>query len=259
MRAYKLVQFGEPLKLVDAPIPESSDVEILMKLKASGICHSDLYIKNGTRKTRLPIVLGHECSGIVEEIGKGVSDLSIGDRVSVWYVVPCNKCETSIKGMQNACPNRRSLGLDLDGGFAEYATVPAANALRLHSEVSFEIGAIIGCAVTTAYHAIRVSRVDAGDSIVIYGLGGVGLHMAKIAKILGADRVIGIDTNPTKEGIARDFGVDYFVNPKTTRPADVVRDLTEGEGVDIAFECIGNPRTYEEAMYLVKPGGPSVW
>ncbi|MGQ9544074.1 MAG: alcohol dehydrogenase catalytic domain-containing protein [Candidatus Bathyarchaeia archaeon] len=255
MKAYKLVKFKEPLKLIDTPIPKPANDEVLVKLEASGICHSDIPVKEGLRKIMLPITLGHECAGTVEEVGKNVKNVHVGDRVSVWYVVPCDNCEICRIGMQNACPNRRSIGGHLDGGFAEYMVVPSRNVLKIPPKVSFEQGAIIACAVSTAYHATNLVRVNAGDYVAIYGLGGVGLHVAKIAKARGASMIVGIDSNPAKENIAKDFGVDYYIDPKNADPLETIKELTENRGVDEAFECIGNPQTYERALHLVRPGG----
>jgi 2-desacetyl-2-hydroxyethyl bacteriochlorophyllide A dehydrogenase len=255
LKAFKLIKFREPLKLVETPIPTPTDDEVLVKIKASGICHSDIPVKEGLREIQLPITLGHECAGTVEEVGKNVNNVCVGDRVSVWYVLPCNNCEICHIGMQNACPNRKSIGGHIDGGFAEYMVVPSRNVLKLPPQVPFEQGAIIACAVSTAYHATKLVGVNAGDYVAIYGLGGVGLHVAKIAKARGAGMVIGIDSNPAKEEIAKDFGVDYFIDPGITDPLEAIKDLTECRGVDETFECIGNPQTYERVMHLVRPGG----
>ena len=255
MKAYVLNRIGGPLELVEIPTPRPSSDEVLVRVKATGICHSDLHVIKGIRKARLPIVLGHECAGIIEEIGDNVRNVSIGDRVSIWYVIPCNVCETCIKGMPHACPNRRSIGHDINGGYAEYMLVPASNVLKLPSEVSFEIGAIVGCAVGTAFHAVRIAQIEAGDEIAVYGLGGVGLHVAMLCKMMGAGTVIGIDPNPIKKAIAKDFGVDYFINPTDSDPVREIMYLTNQRGVDEVFECVGLSETYSMAMQSVKPTG----
>lgn len=259
MKAYVLNRIGGPLELVEMPMPKPSNDEVLIRVKATGICHSDLHVIKGMRRTRLPIVLGHECAGIIEEVGDSVENVSVGERVSVWYTIPCNMCETCMRGMHHACPNRRSIGHDINGGYAEYMVAPANNVLKLPPEVSFEVGAIIGCAVGTAFHAVHMACIEAGDEVVIYGLGGVGLHVAMLCKMMGAGTVIGVDLNQSKRAIAKDFGIDYFINPADSDPIKEILHLTNQSGVDKAFECIGSSETYKIVMQSIKPTGKIIF
>jgi 2-desacetyl-2-hydroxyethyl bacteriochlorophyllide A dehydrogenase len=259
MKAYVLNKIGHPLEEVEMPVPHPSDSEVLIKVKAAGICGSDLHVIKGSRSVRLPIILGHECAGVVEEIGSNVKDVNVGERVSLWYTIPCNVCDTCLRGMHNACPNRRSIGGDVNGCYAEYVVVPSSNVLKLPPEVSFEIAAIIGCSVSTAFHAVRIASIELGDDIVIYGLGGVGLHVAMLSKMMGAKTIIGIDLNPNKEKIAKDFGVDYFLNPNDTDVKKEILYLTNLNGADKVFECVGSPESLSMMTQIVKPAGKIIF
>jgi len=228
-------------------------------VKAAGICGSDLHVIKGSRSVRLPIILGHGCAGIVEEKGSNVKNLNVGERVSLWYTIPCNVCDICLRGMHNACPNRKSIGGDINGCYAEYDVVPSSNVLKIPLEVSFEIAAIIGCSVSTAFHAVRIASIELGDDIVIDGLGGVGLYVAMLSKMMGAETIVGVDLNPNKEKIAKDFGVDYFLNPNNTDIKKEILHLTNLNGADKIFECVGSPEPLSMMIQIVKPAGKIIF
>ena len=255
MNSYQLTAYRQPLQSMEVPVRQPGPHEVLVRVHASGLCHSDLPVMDGIRPAVLPVTLGHECSGRIVKLGAGVTGLAEGGRISVYYVLPCERCETCKGGLPNACPNRRSIGLHQDGGFAEYLTIPAANAIPLPDSVSFEVGAIAGCAVSTAFHAVAVAQVREGETIAVIGLGGVGLHVAELAKLRGASMVIGIDTNPQKRRMARQAGVDLFIHTSREPAHEALLSATGRAGVDVAFECVGRPETYLMALDALKPGG----
>lgn len=255
MKAYRLVAYNQPLEGVELPVREPRRGEVLVRVRAAGLCHSDLPVMAGIRPAPLPITLGHEGAGTVVRTGPGVPGLATGDRVSIFYLLACDRCETCRRGLQNACPNRRSIGLHEDGAFAEFVTVPAANIVRLPDGVPFDVGAVAGCAASTAFHAVRVAAIRPGDTVAVVGLGGVGLHVTQLAKLNRAALIIGIDPNPSKERLARSAGVDVFVQSDMQEPVAEVLQATGGAGVDAAFECVGKPATYQITPELVKAGG----
>lgn len=177
MKAFRYHGPKIPLTFEDIPRPSVGPRDALIEVRASGICGSDLHYYHGTILPKaVPITLGHEVSGTVEEVGEDVSDLAVGDRVCVHYVISCGDCVHCGQGNDNRCRRRRSIGTHMDGGFAEYVVVPSRNAFKLPSDVPFEHGAIIGCAVSTPFHALRIAGTGPGDNVVVFGLGGVGMH-----------------------------------------------------------------------------------
>jgi len=253
MKAFRFYAPKQPLKLEELPEPEPGPGEVLIKIRASGICGSDInYVKGKTLPYNTPITLGHEISGTIEEVGDGVENLKVGDRVVVHYIISCGRCKQCIQGNDNRCRNRVSIGAHIDGGFAEYIAVPARNAFKLPQNLTFEEGAIIGCAVSTPFHALFTGGFKAGDTVAVFGLGGIGMHAAMWARTLGASLVIGVDISDFKLKVAEDLGVDVTVNPRREDPIKVVRDVTDGWGVDIAVECAGVPDTVRYTLESVR-------
>ncbi|MBC7130377.1 alcohol dehydrogenase catalytic domain-containing protein, partial [Candidatus Bathyarchaeota archaeon] len=205
MKTARLHKTGEGLKIEQVPIPEIKAREVLVEVKASGICGSDLHYRNGISPVgKLPIILGHEISGVIAEKGGEVKHLNVGDRVCVHYLISCGNCLFCRRGLENLCQKALMIGKHLDGGFAQYVKVPAANIIKLPSNVPFEQGAIIGCAVSTAFHALRRSRLREGESVLIYGVGGIGAHAIQLAaRIYGASSIIAVDVAEDRLKIAR--------------------------------------------------------
>jgi alcohol dehydrogenase, propanol-preferring len=205
MKAARLHRISEKLNMDHVEVPSVGDHEVLVNVRASGICHSDLsYQDDVSRVSRLPIILGHEIAGVVAEAGDDVGNVAKGDRVTVHYVIGCGRCRCCIVSHETYCADYRMVGKDEDGGFAEFVRAPALNLLPLPDLIPFEQGAILGCAVSTAYHAPKRGRMSPGENVVVYGIGGLGIHAVQLAgAIFGADRIIAVDMLDQKLGVAK--------------------------------------------------------
>src|SRR5438034_10897990 len=183
MRAVRLVQVGKPLEQADIPIPEIGSSDVLIRVAAAGICHSDAHYRAGISKIdNLPLTLGHEIAGRVEEVGSDVTHLSAGDRVCLHYLVSCGSCEFCVHGFEQFCRNGQMIGKHRDGGYAEFIKAPSTNVFVLPDEIPFEIGAIMMCSSATALHALNKARFKAGGSIAIFGFGGLGFAALQLAR-----------------------------------------------------------------------------
>lgn len=260
MKAARLHRIGVELSLDHVEIPDVGVEDVLVKIRASGLCHSDLNYRNGLSPVgKLPIILGHEIAGVVAGVGDKVKDLKEGDRVCIHYILSCGNCIFCSAGRENLCERYQMIGKNVDGGFAEYITVPARNALKLPEKIPFEQGAIIGCAVSTAFHALRRGRVSAGDTVAIYGVGGVGVHAVQLAaKIFGAERVIAVDISDEKLKTATKVGATEVVNASKEDPLERINEITEGKLANVVFEFIGARKTIEKAINCVGKGGRMV-
>jgi len=258
MRAALLREFDKPLSLENVNVPAVGEQDVLVRVKAVGICQSDVRMWHGHESDKLPLILGHECSGVVERVGSSTKGVKQGDRVIIDYRITCGNCYYCSSGRSNLCDFARDIGANVDGGYAEYMSVPYRQLYRLPNEIGFEEGAIIGCAVATAYHATRrIAEVKATDDVAIIGVGGVGYHILKFAKAMAAKRIIAVDLDDRKLARAAKLGAET-INPGR-EPADtIIRERTNGEGVDVAFEAIGNPRTVEATIRSVSRGGRAV-
>jgi propanol-preferring alcohol dehydrogenase len=226
--------------------------DALIGIKASAICGSDLHYLRGTfLPDTVPLILGHELAGIVEAVGEDVTGLSIGDRVCVHYVVSCGDCVHCGQGNDNRCRNRRSIGTHIDGGFAEHVVIPSRNAFKLPSGISFECGAILGCAVSTPFHALRIAKARPGDKVVVFGLGGVGMHAVAWARAFGASEIVAVDVVGFKLKLARELGADVAINAAEEDVVSAIQHLTGGWGVDVALECAGTEKTMRDAVRSV--------
>jgi propanol-preferring alcohol dehydrogenase len=248
---------GVGLKIEEIPRPKIGSDQVLVKVAACGVCHTDLhYIEHGVPTFKKPpIVLGHEASGIVEEAGADVRTLSKGQRVLIPAVLTCGKCVYCRMGRENICANMTMLGNHIDGAYAEYVAVPAKDLLELPASLPLEEASIIADATSTPYHAVKNrARVQPGDSVVIFGCGGVGINAVQLAAAAGGF-VIAVDINDRKLAWATEFGAAKVINAsKVERVSKEVKKLTGG-GADIAMEVIGNPKTIEEAFECVRVGG----
>jgi len=258
MRAAQLTEPGNPLELVKVPVPRPRRHEILVKVKAAGICSSDLHYQDGRSSvTRLPITLGHEVAGEVVECGEDVQGLNPGDRVCLFYLVTCGKCMDCCTGNDNYCSEAEMLGKNIDGGFAEYLVIPARNAFPFPDSIPFSQAALLTDAVATPFHALTRAEVKTGDSVLIVGIGGLGLHAVQIAKIMGAGQVIAMDLDQEKLDLAIKVGATAVVNPHHESAVEKVSFLTGG-GVDVAVELIGLPATIRQAIDCTAVGGRTV-
>lgn len=260
MKAARLHRIGEGLRIDRVRVPELGAHDVLIDIKASGICHSDLNYRDGVAPVgKMPIILGHEMAGVVAEVGNRVEEVEEGDRVCVHYVISCGNCVFCSSGKENLCEKYQMMGKDVDGGFAEYIKVPARNVLRLPGAIPFEQGAILGCAVSTAFHALRRGRVNVGDTVVICGVGGLGIHAVQLAaKIFGAGEVIAVDVSDEKLKLAKKLGADEVINAAEEDPAERVREITDGRLADVALDFVGLRKTIEKAIDSVGKGGRAV-
>lgn len=267
-----------PLKIETVQLEPPKAGEVLVEIKATGVCHTDAYTLSGADPEGLfPAILGHEGAGIVVEVGKGVKSLKPGDHVIPLYIPECRECEYCLSLKTNLCQAVRGTqgkGLMPDGTgrfsingeplfhymgtstFANYTVVPEISLAKIRKDAPFDKVCYIGCGVTTGIGAvINTAKVEAGAKVIVFGLGGIGLNVIQGAKLVGADMIIGVDLNNDKQAIAEKFGMTHFVNPKEVE-GDLVPylvDLTKG-GADYTFECIGNVNVMRQALEACHKG-----
>ena len=275
----------KPLSIETISVAPPQAGEVLVQLKATGICHTDAYTLSGTDPEGLfPAVLGHEGAGVVQEVGEGVTSLKKDDHVIPLYVPECRACEYCTSGKTNLCQAVRATQgkgvmpdgtsrLSLDGKqllhymgtstFSEYAVVPEIALAKIRNDAPFDKVCYIGCGVTTGIGAvINTAQVEPGAKVVVFGLGGIGLNVVQGARLAGAVMIVGIDTNPKKKTLGEQFGMTHFVNPKELGKSDDlvghIVSITNG-GADYSFECIGNTATMRQALECCHKGwGESV-
>jgi D-arabinose 1-dehydrogenase-like Zn-dependent alcohol dehydrogenase len=228
--------------------------EVLVRVKAAGICHSDAHYRAGVGSTRHPLTLGHEVAGVVESVGARVATHRAGDRVCLHYLVTCGECRDCRAGREQFCATGQMIGKDRDGGYAELVRVPARNAHPLPDFVPFEQGAILMCSSATALHALRKARVAPGDVVAVFGVGGLGVSAVQLARALGAARVFAVDVNPAKLALAARLGATP-VDAAAGDPVQAIRGATGGRGADCALELIGLARTMEQAVEVLASCG----
>ena len=245
------------LRIEDITKPKVNYGEILVKVKAATTCGTDLKIyQRGYVEgvIKLPTVFGHEWAGDVAEVGEGVSFFTKGMRVRGGNSSPCLRCYMCQRGKFNLCEDMMWLW----GAYAEYIKVPASNVLKLPSNLPFEQACILGCAVSTAYHALKRGRIHAGDTVVIYGIGGLGAHAIPLARIFKAEKVIAVDISDEKLKLAKKLGVDEIVNPATEDPAERLGEMTEGKLADLVLDFVGAAKVIEQEIRCVGKGGRMV-
>ena len=265
-RAMKAARFyapHEPLRIEDVPMPSPGPGEALIKVKACGICASDLHIFAGAIRSPhmpLPLIPGHEASGEIVELGAGVVDWKVGERVVA--TVPgktCGECRPCRQSDLEACFSPRIVGVDYAGGFAEYLTFPAHSLVRLPPSIPWEEGAILADAVGTPFHAVIVrGGLRAGERVAIFGVGGLGTHAVQIARLAGAGEIIAVDVLPAALERAKRLGADHLVDARDGDPAAQIRALTGGEGADLAVELVGRPSSISAAEACLGRGGRAV-
>lgn len=258
MLSLRLEHHAAPLVARDIPTPVPGPGEVLVHVRAAGICHSDAHYRAGRAgSSLLPRTLGHEVAGVVATLGPGVTTHRTGDRVCLHYLVTCGRCAHCVAGREQFCPDGQMLGNHRDGGFAEYIVVPARNAVHLPDAISFEHGAVMMCSSSTSLHALRRGRLQPGDRVAVIGVGGLGISAVQLARALGALEVFAIDLDATKLGVARRFGATP-IQAGTTDVVQAVRDATHGLGVDVALEFIGAPDTMQQAVQMLAVHGRAV-
>lgn len=278
VKAAIALEAGQPLIIDTVQLEGPRSGEVLIEIKATGICHTDAYTLSGHDPEGLfPAILGHEGAGVVMEVGADVKSLKVGDHVIPLYVPECRECKYCLNPKTNLCQAIRSTqgqGLMPDGSsrfsyqgkmlyhymgtstFANYTVVPEIALAKIRSDAPFEKVCYIGCGVTTGIGAvINTAKVEPGSNVVVFGLGGIGLNVIQGAKLVGANQIIGVDTNPSKQAIATQFGMTHYVNPHEIdgNLVDHLVALTQG-GADYSFECIGNINVMRQALECCHKG-----
>jgi S-(hydroxymethyl)glutathione dehydrogenase / alcohol dehydrogenase len=273
VKAAVLYNFGEPLKVESLELRAPGADEVVVKLGASGVCHSDLSVQQAKLPFPPPVVLGHEGAGTVEEVGKDVRHLKPGDHVVLSWVENCGRCHFCIAGHAHLCDAMMAsmmsggeLVFQKDGthiarmagvaSFAERTVVRGNAAIKIPDDIPFDRACLVGCGVMTGVGAaVNTAKVQPGDTVAVFGCGGVGLNVIQGAVLCGASRVIAVDLSPAKLELAKTFGATDVVNGKDGNAPDQIRNLTSGLGVDFAFEVIGVPAVITEAYFSLKRGG----
>ena len=266
-----------PLEVMEVDLDGPKAGEVLVEIKATGICHTDAFTLSGEDpEGEFPVILGHEGAGIVRELGPGVTSVNVDDIVIPLYTPECRQCDFCLHPKTNLCQSIRvtqGRGLMPDGSsrfslegkpilhymgcstFSNFTVLPEIALAKVRSDAPFEKICYIGCGVTTGVGAVAFeAKVEPGSTVAVFGLGGIGLNVIQGARMVGADRIIGIDINPTREKLGRNFGMTDFINPKEiNNVTEAIIDLTNG-GVDYSFECIGNVETMREALECCHKG-----
>jgi len=271
-RAAIAYEAGKPLVVEDVELEGPKAGEVLVEIKATGICHTDEFTLSGADPEGLfPAILGHEGAGVVVEVGPGVTSVQAGDHVIPLYTPECRACKSCLSRKTNLCTAIRATqgkGLMPDGTsrfsrggtkvfhymgcstFAQHTVLPEIALAKIRPDAPFDKVCYIGCGVTTGIGAVFwTAKVTPGANVVVFGLGGIGLNVVQGARLAGADRIIGVDVNPSREPLARKFGLTHFVNPKELK-GDVVPHLVEltGGGADYSFECVGDVELMRQAL-----------
>jgi len=258
MRALQIVETGRPLQEVELVDPVPGPGEIVVSVRAAGICRSDVHYRGGTRPVpSLPLVPGHEVAGIVDKVGPGVERPLTGDRVCLHYLISCGACDACHRGAEQFCESGRMIGLDRQGGYAEQILVPARNAFPVPDTVALEAAAVMMCSTSTSYHALRRGRLSVGESVAVFGSGGLGMSAIQLAEVLGAFEVFAVDINPVKLAAATSCGA-IPVHAGEGDPVEQILDFTGGRGVDVALEMVGLSTTMCQAVASLAPGGRAV-
>lgn len=256
MRAAVLERFGADLALQEVPDPTPGPGEVIVRTRAAGVCRTDLKVIDGLLKTvELPRIPGHEIAGEVVALGTGVTTASEGDEVVVGLDVNCGACHYCRIGELDHCDALRRLGMELDGGLAEYVRVPAANLIPRPESVDVAVAATIGDAVGSPYHAVvHHAKVGPGHIVAVYGLGGLGLTAVQAARLAGAD-VIAIARTPRRREVALELGARWAIDPRDAPVAEQVRELTGGLGVHAFLDIVGIEGSIEQAVLACRKGG----
>ena len=248
MKAVQIVEIGAPLQEREVPRPEVGERDVMVEVKAAGICHSDAHYRAGNSPVGpLPITPGHEVAGIVVERGSRVTNVKVGDRVCLHYLTTCGNCHYCALGSEQFCVEASMIGKYRDGGYAEAIVVPARSAVPLPDEIPFEQGAILMCSSATSFHALRKGRLNAGETVAVFGVGGLGMSAIQLADVMGALDVYAVDVNDERLAMAQEFGA-IPINASGVDPVEEIRRLSGGRGADVALELVGLPSTMQQAV-----------
>ena len=280
IKAAVLRDTKQPLTIEELELDSPKENEVLIKMAYTGFCHSDLHLILGEVPIALPMVVGHEASGVVEEVGPGVTHLKEGDPVVCSWMVPCGKCPNCCRGRGHICTGSLEYFLEgklLDGtsritdkdgkevlhqnyvsGFSDHMVVPAEGAFKVSRDLPLDQACFLGCCVPTGWGAVtNAANVQPGDSVAIWGLGGVGLNILRACALRHADPIIAVDLEADKEAMAMEFGATHFICNKNEDPIPKIQEITGG-GADVIFEAIGDPGAIEQAYWASGIGGKIV-
>ncbi|MFZ7110057.1 MAG: alcohol dehydrogenase catalytic domain-containing protein [Desulfatiglandales bacterium] len=281
INAAVLRAFKEPLSIEELELAPPAQNEVLIRHVYTGFCHTDLHYMLGEVKVGLPMVLGHETGGVVEEVGPGVSTVKVGDHVVSNFIVSCGTCPECLRGMTHLCSGNMDAfiqGTMLDGtsrltdkngqsikhglyvsGFATYGVMPERGVVPIRKDMPLDQACLMACCVPTGWGAVsNIAKVLPGDSVAVFGMGGVGLNVLRAAALRQANPLIAVDLEGEREAIAGDFGATHFVNSSKEDPVPVIKKITEGKGADIVFEVIGDPGAVVQAYWSVGKAGKLV-
>ena len=258
MKAMVLKEYHRAMELSEIETPQIHKDEILLKVKACGVCQTDLKIFKGEIPppiVTLPHVPGHEVAGEIVNVGDKVTGIRKGGAGVLYIYVACHKCEWCLSGQENLCPDLKRIGFELPGGYAQYVCAPSYAFCPIDPKIPFEEMAILTDAVATSYRAVNIlAQVKAGQDILIVGAGGLGIHGVQIAKLCGA-RVLVADRREMALRLAKQFGADFLINVNEKSPPDFVGEMTKGKGVDAVIEYVGSPETLKWSLASLKKGG----
>ncbi len=248
MKAVQLIEIGKDLEDREVPTRKPKPDEVLIRIKAAGICHSDVHYREGVSSVdHLPITLGHEVAGEIEILGNRVTDFQIGDRVCVNYMITCGRCKYCVQGTEQFCVEGKMIGKNVNGGYAEKITIPTRGLFKLPDSISFDHASVMMCSSSTSLHALRKTRFKPGETIGIFGMGGLGISALQLAKALGAREIYAIDIDSNKLEIAKEMGA-IPINAQDDDPVERIMEFTSNDGVDVALELIGLPLTMDQGV-----------
>ena len=255
----RFYRVGELVKVEDNPLPRLDPDEILLKIRAASVCHSDVHVVSGTIPVNGPVVLGHEIAGDIDQLGEKAENMKKGDRAIVHFVTPCGDCNFCLTGNTNVCRNINSLpmyGFSTDGGYAQYMKVNYKRLVKLPSELPYEFGSTLCCAGVTALHAVKAAgKIKLGDIIAVYGTGGVGMYILQIAKLCGATTIAVGRSEDKLQMAQQSFGADAAVNLTKEKLTDGIKRITGGKGVNAVFDFVVNTESIENSTKVLANTG----
>ena len=254
MKAARFNADDSTVSIEEVDVPPVGPDEVRVDIQAASLCGSDVHFFHGTlpEPTLNPVTMGHEGAGIVDAVGENVSNVSVGEQVAIHYVHSCGTCKPCLQGYDQRCRERGHFGDHRHGTFAEYVTIPAENAIPVADHVPIEWASISACAVATPYHALQRSQIENGDTAVVFGIGGIGMHAVMWADFFGAGEVIAVDIDDRNLQGAEDYGADVLVNASEEDPTDVVETRTDGWGADVVLECSGSEAAMNQALEAIE-------
>lgn len=259
MKAALLRALDSPLTIEEMPVPTPGADEVLIKVAACGVCHSDLHLATGEWDllkpiTKLPLVLGHEVAGVIRAVGAEVNEFNLGDRVGVpWLHYTCGECEFCLAGRETLCVKQQITGVTVDGGFAEFIKAKASHTTKLPENLSFAEAAPLLCAGLTVHNALKKADAQAGQQLAVFGVGGLGHVAIQLAKARGAE-VTAVDVADEKLALAQQCGADHTINAATTQAYKEIKKLTRG-GAHVVIVASGSKAAYETALRSLRRGG----